>query len=199
VDTCILPFTTFLRDVSWRLTRKSLLMLMFIVSWFAIEVGGAAEPTSAESLEYSIKAAFLFKFGTFVEWPPDAFPSAEAPFTIGIVGDDPFGATLDNTIKGHSIGNRKIVVVRANHVEQISGEQILFISQSEKDRLTSFSEKLNGRKVLSVAEFDHPDIIVHLVLENDKVRFDINLDAANRAGIKLSSKLLDVARTVGKK
>jgi hypothetical protein len=174
-------------------------MLMFVASWFVIEVGAAAETSSAESLEYSIKAAFLFKFGTFVEWPPDEFPSAESPFIIGIVGDDPFGATLDNTVKGHSIGNRKIVVVRANRIEQISGEQILFISQSEKDRMTSLSGKLGDRKVLSVAEFEHPDIIIHLVVENDKVRFDINLDTANRAGIKLSSKLLNVARTVRKK
>ncbi|MGZ5817765.1 MAG: YfiR family protein, partial [Burkholderiaceae bacterium] len=96
----------------------------------------------------------------------------------------------------HAIEGRPVEVVRARRIDQIKNEHILFISQSEKENMASIVANLQGGKVLTVSEFDDPGIVIQFVIENDKVRFDINLDQANHAGIKLSSKLLTVARTV---
>jgi hypothetical protein len=180
-------------------TRRFFFLLVCLAAWL-IAIGFAvAAPNAIESSEYEIKAAFLFKFGAYVEWPAGIFETAKTPLVIGIVGDDPFDGTLDSVVNGHQIEGRPVEVMRGQRIEQIKNEQILFISMSEKARMASIISHLQGKKVLTVAEFDDPNIIIQFVIENDKVRFDINLDQANQVGIKLSSKLLSVARNVKRK
>jgi hypothetical protein len=155
-----------------------------------------AETAAQDQPEYAVKAAFLFKFGAFVEWPPEMFASPDTPLVIGIVGNDPFGSTLDNIVAHHTISGRPVTIVRGKQIDQVRNAHILFISQSEQGNMEAILPGIKGRKVLTVAEFDDPAIIIRFVVENDKVRFDVNLAQAQRSGLKLSSKLLSVARNV---
>lgn len=170
--------------------------LALLIVWLGTIAIAAAAPAMAESPEYAVKAAFLFKFGAYVEWPVNTFATDKTPLVIGIVGGDPFGSALDSLATGRTIDGRPMEIVRSQLIDQMKDEQILFISQSEKEKMAKIAARLEGEKVLTVAEFDDPNIIIQFVTENDKVRFDINLDQANRVGLKLSSKLLSVARNI---
>lgn len=176
--------------------RSWCVLLISIAAWLSMAAFAIAASSVDEPSEYAVKAAFLFKFGAFVEWPAGTFENASAPLVIGIVGQDPFGAALDKIAANHTIAGRPVTIVRDQQIGQIENENILFISQSEKERMAPILSNLKGKKVLTVSEFEHPDVIIRFVIENDKVRFDINLAQANRAGIQLSSKLLSVARNV---
>ncbi len=149
------------------------------------------------SLEYEIEAAFLFNFTKFVEWPSTAFASANAPFTICILGDDPFGRTLDDIVQGESVNGHKIAVERIQTDQQKSC-QVLYISNS---KAAPASLSTAGSAVLTVGDgpdFTHQGGIIGFVIEDRRVRFDINLKTATNAGLKLSSRLLSVARYVEK-
>jgi hypothetical protein len=97
---------------------------------FTSSVLGAAEAGGKLTREYDLKAAFLFNFAQFVEWPPEAFPDAGAPFVIGILGEDPFGKSLDEIVTNETVRNRKIVVRRYRNVQEISTSHILYIGGS---------------------------------------------------------------------
>jgi hypothetical protein len=175
------------------LRRLFSLMLMSMLSGaFFFQTPSLAD----DSLEYSVKGAFLFKFGEFVEWPPGLFASPTDPIVIGILGEDPFGSELNQIVDGHISGGRHAVVVRVRRADQLRNVHILFISQSERDHMDAVSASLQGKHILTVAEFEHPDVAITFVVENNRVQFDINLPAAEREGLKLSSKLLSVARNV---
>jgi hypothetical protein len=175
-------------------------LFLSMIAWLGMGMATLAiAASSAEaSSEYAVKAAFLFKFGAFIDWAPDTFESPSTPLVIGIVGDDPFGNTLDQIVANRTIAGRPVAITRDQKIDQIKGENILFISQSEKMQMNAIVAHLQGKKILTVAEFEDPNIIIHFVIEGNKVRFDINLAQANRVGIKISSKLLSVARTITK-
>jgi hypothetical protein len=177
------------------MTRERILWLL-LAGWLSIYGLAHAAQNAEDSLEYSVKAAFLFKFGGFVEWPPHTLVSTEAPFVIGVLGDDPFGPLLDQIVGGHTIQGRPVVLKRWSRPDQIGAAHILFISQSERGRLPTIVASLQEKNVLTVADFDQPGIIIVFVIENNRVRFEINLDQAERSGLKISSKLLNVARVV---
>ncbi|MGZ3236504.1 MAG: YfiR family protein [Burkholderiaceae bacterium] len=179
--------------------RRFSVALASVITCLGVVAFATAAPSAVEPSEYAIKAAFLFKFGAYIEWPSDTFETPKTPLVIGIVGDDPFDGTLDNIVAGHTIDGRPVEIVRDQQIDKIKNEQILFISQSEKEKMAPIVSNLQGKKILTVSEFNDPNIIIQFVIENEKVRFDINLDQANSAGIKLSSKLLSVARTVKRK
>jgi len=158
--------------------------------------GHALPPTSKE---YQIKAAFLFHFAQFVQWPEETFPDAEAPFKIGILGDDPFGNALDETVKGETIRNRKFVIKRSTHIEDLQDCQILFISVSEKLNLAEILSKTAGKKILTVSEipgFAQQGGMIKFHLEMNKVRFEINPTRAQLEGLKISSELLNLGKIV---
>jgi hypothetical protein len=158
--------------------------------------GAQAQPAK----EYQVKAAFLFHFVQFVEWPPAAFPSADAPICIGILGEDPFGPILEETVRGESVRNRKVVVQRSRRVEDLTDCHLLFISRSEAERLARILGDLDSRAVLTVSELDgfaqHGGLI-QLYLAGQKVRFEINASAARRKGLRISSELLRLGKIVG--
>ncbi|MES2205242.1 MAG: YfiR family protein [Pseudomonadota bacterium] len=156
----------------------------------------AQNTPTEESLEYSVKAAYLFKFGSFVEWPPNTFLEPTSPLMVGVVGEDPFGIKLEQIIQGHTINGRPLVIRRFNHGQQPQDVHILFISKSEQQNLNAMIAGLNG--VLTIGEFEPslPGVMINFTLNNNKVRFDVDLDAVNRAELKISSKLLSVARNV---
>jgi YfiR/HmsC-like len=143
--------------------------------------------------EYQIKAVFLFNFAQFVEWPPEAFPGAAEPFVIGILGEDPFGPYLDETVRGEKVNSRSISIVRFARAEDIRTCHILYISRSEAGRLDQILSTMRSRSILTVSDLDQfgrSGGMIRFVTENNKVRLRIDNEAAKAAGLKISSKLL---------
>ena len=150
---------------------------------------------AASFSEYQLKAAFLLNFTKFVEWPAAAFESPTAPVTICILGDDPFNGALDQAVAGESVNGRSIAVLRIRRVPSPRTCQLLFLSSSENPRLLADV----GPGVLTVGETDtflRDGGMIAFVLENRRVRFSINSRAAAKASLVLSSRLLNVAKTV---
>jgi hypothetical protein len=146
-----------------------------------------------ESSEYQLKAVFLFNFAQFVEWPENAFVNADAPIVIGVLGADPFGSILDETVRDEHIGGRPLVIQRYRRLDEIGTCHILFINGSEFPHLEKILSALNGRSVLTVSDADRAarrGVMVQFITEKKRVRLRINLDAAKLAGLTLSSKLL---------
>ena len=149
--------------------------------------------------EYQVKAAFLYNFARFVEWPPRAFSSATAPLGVCVLGEDPFGDALDRAVLGKSLSDRTLMVRRGKKLQELGGCEILFISASERGRLPEIFDDLRTAPVLTVGESENFAARgggVQFTLEDNHVHFIINVDATERAGLKLSSKLLSLAHVV---
>lgn len=163
-------------------------------------VGPAMAPVPAadQSLEYQVKAAFLMNFVKFVEWPASTFREPDSPISICILGEDPFGKALDQLIAGESVNGRKVTVERVKRTPP-KNCQVLFLSRAE--RAIDKTLPSLGPGVLTVGEGDNfvrEGGMIGFIIENRRVRFDINRSAAEKAELKLSSKLLSVARSVQK-
>jgi hypothetical protein len=157
--------------------------------------GDAAEG----SLEYPVKAAFLINFAKFAEWPADSLQARAAAVSICVFGRDPFGDVLEKTVAGRSAGGRPLVIERHRKVDELRACHVLFISGSESGHVTELLERLADKPVLTVGESDgfaRRGGVIGLVVEDNRARFEVNLRAAQHAGLALSSKLLGVARVV---
>jgi len=177
--------------------RKWLLKVASL--WLAGVCAATAADTSPGAGEYQVKAAFLFNFTKFTNWPPSVFPSANAPIVIGIVGEDPFGKTIDDLVSGEAVGGHPLVVKRLRADDDLRACHLLFISRSEKERLPAVLSQLKGSPVLSVGEFNgfaEQGGMVNLLLANKSVKIEINQAAAEQAGLQISAKLLKLARLV---
>jgi hypothetical protein len=178
--------------------RLCLLLLLSVAALIFLPGKTGAQPAAA-SKEYQIKAAFLFNFAQFIEWPPNAFTNSEAPLCIGVLGDDPFGKALDETIRGETIRNRRLIIRRSHRVEDLMDCQVVFISKSEKARMADVLSKLNTKETLTVSETDgfaRRGGIINFYVEGSKLRFEINPTAAQRRGLKVSSQLLSLGKVV---
>jgi hypothetical protein len=150
--------------------------------------------TSSPS-EYEVKAAFILNFTKFIEWPPNEAPQ-NRPFAICIIGDDPFGTALSEIVHGEHIGDRPLEIRRVSR-ESVSSCEIAFVSKSERDVDRLLSSVPPG--VLTVGEteaFLRQGGLISLSVEKRRVRFDIDARAAAKRGFKISSRLLNVARSV---
>jgi hypothetical protein len=169
-----------------------------LVSGFLIALAiGSVVVRSQETppSEYQVKAAFLYNFVKFVEWPSEAFASETAPIVIGVLGDSPFGTDLEKMIKGKTINGRELAV-RPVSMPELKLCQIVFICRSEKKRINEVFRALQGSSTLTVGELDRfteSGGMINFVMEGNKVRFEIKGDAAKQAGLKISSKLLSLA------
>ena len=175
-----------------RLRATSILGLSLV--WLLSVGDGRAQ--ESQPTEYQIKAAFLFNFAKFVEWPPAAFAEATSPMVIGILGENPFGDDLERTIRGKTINNRPLVIKEFRSPAEATNCHVLFISTSEKQRLPEILKSLHGTSVLTVGETDRfieTGGMINFVAEGNKIRFQINEVAAESAGLKISSKLLSLA------
>ena len=149
--------------------------------------------------EYQIKAAFLFNFAKFVDWPPRAFKDAKDAFEICVFGRDPFGTALEDALLGKTIGDRPVSLGRAAQFQELAGCHVIFVSSSERESTADLAARLKGRAVLLVGESE--DFVasggtIQFTIDDNRVRFTINPDAADRAGLKISSKLLALAKIV---
>jgi hypothetical protein len=159
----------------------------------------ANPPAEGTTTEYKVKAVFLFNFAQFVDWPPTAFTNRQAPLVIGVLGEDPFGAYLDDVVRGEQVEGRRIVVCRYRTVAEIDACHILFVSKSEAPRLSGVLDALKLRPVLTVSDLDRfaeRGGIVRFVTEQGKIRLGVNADAAKRARLIISSKILRAATLV---
>ncbi len=156
----------------------------------------AAPPAPTES---QVKAAFLLNFTKFTEWPASAFPAASSPLTICVIGGDPFGSFLDTIVQGESLDGRKIAVRRAPTVPDHGLCQLAYLNLPLAETKKAVAALQPG--VLTVGEgekFVDDGGIIGFVLDNNHVRFLVNLSAAQSAGLKLSSRMLSVAKAIGK-
>lgn len=149
--------------------------------------------------EYQLKAVFLFNFTQFVEWPPQAFAEANSPLVIGVLGNDPFGSYLDETVRGETVNGRPLAVQRYNSPEEIKNCHVLFISRSETARLPQILTSLKGKSILTVSDadsFNREGGIIRLATIANKIRLRIALETAKAANLTISSKLLRPADIV---
>jgi hypothetical protein len=158
-------------------------------------------PAVAESpsdREYLVKAAFLYNFAKFVEWPPEVFVGTQAPMILCIVGADPFGRVIQS-IEGKTVKGRRLVIQRAAEGKRLEPCHILFVSASENKRLPDLLSKLDRSPVLTVSDmrqFSHLGGMITLIKAQDTIRFEINVDAAQHVNLKISSELLRLAKIV---
>jgi hypothetical protein len=161
-----------------------------------------AGPAAAQTAEeYQVKAAFLFNFAKFVQWPATSFKSPSDPIHICVLGENPFGTTLAELLAGKKIDDRPLMSSHFFEVREINGCHILFVSKSERKNLRNILAAATAGGILTVGEWesfaaDGGTIGFHL--DQGKVRLEINLPAAERAQVKISSKLLSLAQIVKK-
>lgn len=172
--------------------------LLPALAWLLAGAAAAgAQPRQAQ--EYEVKAAYLYNFARFTDWPATAFPTQDAPLVVAVLGESPFGSALD-ALAGKTAKGRPLQVRRARRLDELPGVHLLFIADSERGRLPVILKALAGRPVLTVADvpqFARQGGMIQLVSAEGAVRFEINRDAALRAGLEISSRLLQLATLVG--
>jgi YfiR/HmsC-like len=169
------------------------------VVWGLLLAGMGASAQTGPSTEYQIKAVFLFNFAQFVEWPPAAFDGAGSPLVIGVLGADPFGGYLEDTVRGEKVASRPLEVQRYLEVDEIKTCHVLFISRSEASRLEQILVTLKNRSILIVGDGD--DFVqrggmIRLATTQNRIRLIVNVEAARAATLTISSKLLRSAEVV---
>jgi hypothetical protein len=169
-------------------------LLLFILSC-AIGFNGGAQGSAPT--EYQIKAAYIYNFARFVDWPTQAFAAPDAPMVIGVLGENVFGSSLQQIISGRKINGHDLQFEQINSVTAATNCQVLFISASEKSHLSKILGQLQGTSILTVSEADNfigdGGMIYLFIDDQNKVRFQINNDAARKVGLTISSKLLSLA------
>jgi hypothetical protein len=191
-DSCLGIWTRWLRDLS-AFSVPVVVLVLFMAS-----IAASAEP--GRPSEYELKAAFLFNFIKFTEWPADESAKSDDPFIIGVVGKDPFGAALDKIIEGETFHNRTIVARRFPRMDEAAtNSDVLFISSSEETNLPAILKILDQHTVLTVSEIDNfaqRGGVISLKKENNRIVFEINLEAAKRARLTMNAQLLKLAKIV---
>ena len=192
-----------IRSRHHRGTRSSFAGFAAVVTLFFLIVGIAAPVhinAQDEISEYQVKAAYVFNFLKFVEYPTSSFADPLAPLIIGVLGDDPFGNALPQVVIGKTVGGRDLVIRIYHPGQDLRSAHILFISSSERKKLPAIFSSLQGSSVLTVGDttgFLDAGGMIQFLSESDRVRFAINVEAASRARLKLSSKLLSLAKVMG--
>jgi hypothetical protein len=159
-------------------------------------------PALAQALnEYHVKAAFLYNFAKFVEWPAQSFKSSSDPIAICVLGENPFGDSLNDTVGAKAVGGRSFAIRHVTQASHADTCQILFVASSQGKRSQFEIQDFKAPGVLTVGEspgFAAEGGIVNFKLEGGRVRLEINLVAAEHAQLRISSKLLNLAEIVKK-
>ena len=160
----------------------------------------AADPPTV--LERRVKAAFLYKFAGYVDWPAPVFRGAGEPLIIGVIGDDALADELERLVQGRRSAGRPVQVRRIEHPDDPGSVHLLFLGRSHAQRIDEVVEAIRQRPVLLISEAPgalRQGSMINFVIEDGRVRFEVDLDATQRNGLGLSSRLLTVARTVNAK
>lgn len=164
------------------------------------EAGRESQGQSGSPDEYEVKAGFLYNFSLFVRWPDHAFENPGSPLVFGVYGRDPFGRVLDRTLAGKRAHDREIVIRRFHRPQDVQGCHLLFVPRSSPEDLRRLFPQIAGLPILLVGEqedFATQGGLISFYLEQSRVRFEINPEEARRREIRISSKLLGLARIVG--
>ncbi|RYY29852.1 MAG: YfiR family protein [Chitinophagaceae bacterium] len=168
-------------------------VLAFVLVLLASNFASAQKITSGE---YNIKAAFIYNFTRFIEWPDSAFAAPLSPFVIGVMGRDPFGARLEAVMNGETVKGRPIRIKRFTSESQAAGCHIIFVSASAPTDVKKFCEKLRGKPVLTVSDipdFDKDGGMIKLSMSENKITLTIDTAATKASTLDISSKLLRLA------
>jgi hypothetical protein len=187
--------------VGWARAMSHVWLNLTLAAGLILQSVCGSMAASAPSLnEYELKAAFLYNFVKFTEWPAEASGKSDEPFVIGVLGKDPFGPALDKLIEGETVHNKKIVARRFPRMDDAAANsQVLFISASEEQNLAAILKLLDGQAVLTVSEianFAQRGGIIDLKKENNRIIFEVNLLTAKRAGLAMNAQLLKLAKIV---
>ena len=178
----------------WTLLRRRLAWL----AAFALLGGARGAPAeTAPPDEYQVKAADLYHFAQFVEWPADAFLQRNSPLIIGVLGENPFGSYLDDLVRGEKVGSRPLLVHHYRRPEEIADCHILFVSKSEAGSLDKVFAALKGRSILTVGDVDtfiQQGGLIRFLIEEGTVRFKVNIVVAKASRLTISSKILSRER-----
>jgi hypothetical protein len=159
----------------------------------------AADAPGAQT-EYAVKAAFLYNFAKYVQWPAETRPSPAGAFVITVLGRDPFGSALEENLQGKEVDQLRVVVRRVHGPEEVGPSQIVFISDSQRTQLPAILKQLGDSPTLTVGDMDHfaeRGGVIQFRTEGDRVRLSINRAAAERAHLRISAELLKLAKLVG--
>jgi hypothetical protein len=182
---------------NWRSSRYVTVLFVLI----SLLLAGGGERSRAQTIadEYRVKAAFIFHFAQLVDWPPEAQPGTDNSLFLCTLGDDPFQGALEGTVAGKAIGNRIIRIRHLGEPKDMQACQILFLGKAQSKRIPMLVTNLHNAPVLTVGEtagFLDAGGMIDFLLEENKVRFDINLNAAESARLKIGSRLLILAQHV---
>ena len=176
------------------------ILIWFIVLFSLLSFSTVQQPEVSQ--EYQVKAAFLFNFAQFVEWPADAFSEAQSPLVIGVLGEDPFGTLLEETVSGEKSNGHPLVVAHFKTVEEAKNCHILFVNLPREKKQAAILSSLKGSGVLTVSDgesFTKDGGMVRFTTEKNRVHLKINLTAVKEDNLSISSKLLRLAEIVTKK
>jgi len=179
-------------------SRRSWRVSLILVCWLLSN--GSPEALSRESAEYPLKLAFLYNFAKFVEWPLKSFPSPGSPLEICIVGHNPFSLDIENELRSRPAGGHPVEFMALKLTDTLSVCHMVFIPVTEKDQAARIVRSLKGSGALTVGESEGFAVMggmINFTVEGGNVHFEINRLAADRAGLKISSKLLSLAKVVG--
>ncbi len=169
--------------------------LIILLCLFVTRASAQVKPAP----EYQLKAVFLYNFTHFIDWPSTAFESADEPFVIGIIGNDPFGSYLETTVSGEMISTHPIIIKRYQDPAQIEHCQVLFINSRDEGSIKNILATISNRNILTVSDADNfarMGGIIGFYTEKNKIRMQINSNAAKNAQLVISSKLLSVAQVL---
>ena len=186
---------------TWLVLGRRACLKAIAIAWALLAIPGLYAQNSKPT-DFQVKAAYLYNFGRFVEWPTKTAPTRGDAFTVCVLGQDPFGPALDATLAGETIDGKRVVAKRISAPQESGNCQILFLSLAEDGRLNKIIETVDKQAILTVSDmpqFAERGGMIQFVVEGNRVRFQVNLTATQRAGLKLSSELLKVATAVRSK
>jgi hypothetical protein len=183
-----------------KLLRHLMVVGLLLWGWYAPMAGQAlaVESAYAASVEHEVKAAFIHNFTKFIDWPPEAFEDENSPFRVGILGTGPIDKPLMK-LNGKKVNSRSLEVSRVSNLNQVSQYHVIFVNSSENGRMRSILLALKGTGILTIgdtSDFAERCGVINFYLQSGKVRFEINIEASQQENLKISSKLLRLARIV---
>jgi len=172
--------------------------IFFIIIFVIIQAPFHVRAEEPEFSEYEVKAGFIYNFAKFIEWPREIFPDTKKPITLCVVGADPFGKAL-SAINNKTVQNRRLEIKYTGLSKDLKTCNMLFVSTSERESLLQILEILKGTATLTIGDtkgFAKQGVMINFIMEENKVRFEINTESAGREKLIISSKLLKLARII---
>lgn len=172
--------------------KGTIVLIMVLCS-----ISASSNDEKPSQLEYQVKATLIYNFAKFINWPSESFLTETDPIVVGIVGKDPFGKILDETFVGQTVHGRTIKVNRVKDLKELRVSHILFISLSEAERFKEILDSIQGTSIVTISDipdFERQGGMIGLFLRENRVRFSINIDAADFAHVKVNSQLLKISQ-----